>query len=231
MLTAELQLRRHGEPGLARAVAMSYRTRLPAAESEWSDRIERVRTGLENNHEPLDADGRTTSDVTRASKKRRQASMLMALARSERPTSVIEMGTCVGISGAYLAAALRLNGTGKLVSLEHFSERVALARQVWAGLELADIVDARVGKFTTTLVPAMADGAPVDFLFVDGHHHRDPTLEYYNSALPFLRTGALVVFDDIRWNDGMREAWTEIEQRTDQRVAVDAGGIGIVRRA
>jgi predicted O-methyltransferase YrrM len=232
MVAAESALRRRGEDGLARAVAMSYRGRLPAAEAEWAERIERVRVDLEACNDALDRDGRTVADVTRSgSKRRREASMLMALVRTERPASVIEMGTCVGISGAYLAAALRLNGNGVLVTLERGAERVGLARQVWADLGLADLVDARVGRFANTLAPALSDQEPVDFLFVDGHHERVPTLEFYAAAGPHLRAGALVVFDDIRWSGGMREAWADIERQPDQQFAVKVGDIGIVRRA
>ncbi len=231
MAAAEFGLRRHGERGLARAVATAYRTRLPPAELAWSERIERVRADLEARDDPLDRDGRTVGDITRAgSKQRREAGMLMALVRSDQPESVIEMGTCVGISGSYVAAALQMNGHGLLTTLERGAERVAIARKTWGELGLGDRVDARIGRFANTLAPALADRGPVDFLFIDGHHEREPTLEFYAAAIPHLRPGALVVFDDIRWSDGMREAWAEIARRTDHKFALDVGGIGIVRR-
>ena len=46
------------------------------------------------------------------------AALLFSMVRHQKPKSCVEMGTCVGISGAYIAAALQLNRCGKLVTLE-----------------------------------------------------------------------------------------------------------------
>jgi predicted O-methyltransferase YrrM len=54
--------------------------------------------------------------------------LLYALARVIRPTTVIEFGTSYGISTMYLAAAVRDNGAGQVVSTELSAKKAAMAR-------------------------------------------------------------------------------------------------------
>jgi predicted O-methyltransferase YrrM len=49
---------------------------------------------------------------TGSSKSRNWALLLYHLLRRFRPTSCVELGTCLGLSGAYQAAALKSNGAG-----------------------------------------------------------------------------------------------------------------------
>ena len=70
--------------------------------------------------------------------------------------------------------------------------------------------------------------APVDYLFIDGHHDRDATIRYFRDAATHLADHAVVIFDDISWNDGMREAWRTIRQDHNICTSVDLGPMGIV---
>jgi predicted O-methyltransferase YrrM len=138
------------------------------------------------------------------------AEVLFRLVRARRPANCVEMGTCMGISASYIASALKLNGQGRLVTLEGaaaFAE-VARANLSSLGLENATV---HVGRFADTLPPTLRDLQPVEFLFVDGHHDRDATLDYFAQARPHLAGTSTVVFDDIEWSEGMREAWTQIQ--------------------
>jgi predicted O-methyltransferase YrrM len=187
-----------------------------------------MRSELEATDRLLD-DGQTVGQVTRrASKGPRAALMLLSMVRQVHPKSIIEMGTCVGISGSYLAAGLRVNGgDGRLITLEGNPERCAIAIAVFDRLGLA--VDARVGLFSETFVTALHDADPVDLLFIDGHHEEEPTVAYFREALPHMAPGAVVVFDDIGWSDGMRRAWASIGSCPEVALHVNAGGVGIVR--
>lgn len=169
---------------------------------------------------------RPVRQIAGASKPAFWADTLFRLVRQLRPTSCLEMGTCVGISAAYQAAALRLNGSGKLVTLEGSPAIARIAGETLAGLGLTDVTIV-TGPFHQTLAGALADGAPVDFLFNDGHHDRDAVLAYFAESLPYLAPDAVVVFDDISWSDGMRDAWRQIESHPRVAATVDLRGIGI----
>jgi predicted O-methyltransferase YrrM len=57
-----------------------------------------------------------------------EARFLFHLVRTLQPAQAIEMGACVGISGSYIAAAMRLNGKGHLWTLEGSPEMAKLYR-------------------------------------------------------------------------------------------------------
>lgn len=166
------------------------------------------------------------SKVCKASKPAFWAMFLFKLIRKFEPNSCIELGSCVGISAAYQAAALRLNKKGKLQTLEGSPEIAKIAEDTLAGLDLEN-ASVITGPFHETYRSVLEAGNPVDFLFNDGHHDHDAVLRYFHEALPYLSEEALIVFDDITWSPGMRKAWTEIEGDERVAISIDLHTIGI----
>jgi predicted O-methyltransferase YrrM len=136
------------------------------------------------------------------------------------------MGTSVGVSAAYQAAALRLNGYGSLVTLEGATSLADIAKNNFQQLGL-DTVEVVVGRFQDTLPDVLASRQPVDYVFVDGHHDEQATLAYFEQILKFLAETALIVFDDIAWSEGMKRAWNTIAHDRRVGVAVDLGEVGL----
>ena len=89
---------------------------------------------------------------------------------------------------------------------------------------MAEFLGLNVGKFSDTLAPTIDAMKPVEFMFIDGHHDRDATLHYLEQSRPFLAKRNIVVFDDIDWSDGMREAWASIKGST---TAFALGNVGV----
>jgi len=169
----------------------------------------------------------SVASIARASKPKFWATLLFKLARKVPPTSGVELGTCVGISAAYQGFAMQLNGKGKLVTLEGSPETAKIAQETLDGLGLSNS-QVIVGPFHETLDETLRQSNPIDYFFNDGHHDRDAVLRYFEQAKPYLTEDAMVVFDDISWSPGMREAWETIER--DERVAlsVDLHDVGVV---
>ena len=134
------------------------------------------------------------------------------------------MGTCVGVSAAYIASALKLNDHGRLITLEGSPALADIARDTLQRLDL-DRVEDRTGRFSETLDPALKAMTPVDFAFIDGHHDEVATLNYLEQIKPYLADGAVVVFDDIAWSDGMRRAWRQIATAY---TSIDLRNVGVV---
>lgn len=170
---------------------------------------------------------KTVSDVTgRISSSPRRARLLYTLLAEFQPEVALEMGTGVGISTGYQAAAVADNGYGRLVCLEGAPGLAAIASGVVDRMGLAEQVDIRVGWFDRTL-PAVLE-LPIGYAYVDGHHEEEPTLRYHELLVRHARAGAVLVYDDIRWSDGMLRAWEVIAD--DERVAlsVDLRWRGVV---
>jgi predicted O-methyltransferase YrrM len=174
----------------------------------------------------------SVSGICAASKPEFWGTFLFKLIRMLRPSSCVELGTCLGISAAYQAAALSLNGRGRLLTLEGSPEISRLAMETLAGLGFENTTVV-TGPFHETFRGVLETAGPVDFFFNDGHHDHDAFISYFNEILPYLSDDAVIVFDDISWSPGMRLAWTAIEE--DERVAVSvdlhAIGIAVISRA
>lgn len=138
-----------------------------------------------------------------------EAKFLFHLVRTLQPSQVIEMGTCVGISGSYIAAAMELSGKGHLWTLEGSPEMAKLAQSTFTDLGFGHRVSIVRGPFRETLKATIADKS-VDLAFIDGHHEGAATLRYFASIKPKLSNHAVVWFDDIDWPD-MVPAWKTLK--------------------
>lgn len=170
---------------------------------------------------------RTVGEVCRsASKPYLWTVLLLKLIRKFRPSVCLELGTCLGISASFQAAALKLNGTGEIVTLEGAKSLAELAEENFRalGLDNARVV---VGRFQDTLNGVLDENRHVDFAFIDGHHDEKATVAYYEQVVPFLSERALIIFDDINWSAGMNRAWRTIIADEKIGFSADLKQIGI----
>jgi predicted O-methyltransferase YrrM len=117
--------------------------------------------------------------------------LLYTLIRASRPATVVEFGTSFGISTIHLAAAVRDNGTGRVVSTELNAAKVARAGANLAEAGLADVVTILAGDARETLADLPG---PVGFVLLDGW--KNLYLPLLRQLEPRLAAGALVVADD-----------------------------------
>ncbi|WP_068086527.1 O-methyltransferase [Novosphingobium rosa] len=123
---------------------------------------------------------------------RETGNLLYMLARVSGARSIVEFGTSFGLSTLCLAAALRDNGGGRLITSEFEPSKVARARQHLAEGGLADLVECREGDALETLSRDLP--ATVDLLLLDGAKGLYPDI----LALiePHLRPGAVILADN-----------------------------------
>lgn len=166
------------------------------------------------------------SDICKASTPRFWATFLFKLIRNLKPVSCIELGTCLGISASYQAAALKINGKGDLFTLEGSPEIAKIAGETLSilGMENISII---IGPFFMTLKNVLKTAKPIDLFFNDGHHDHDAVIQYFNEAYQYLSNEAVIIFDDISWSEGMRTAWEEITKDIRVIATVDLHLMGI----
>ena len=228
-----------GDPRAAavgEAVAGCVLDRLDPQERRWVAAIEQLRVRVDASDEQVSVGLPNRRGITKyaplgdisrlRSKKEPWGKALMMLVRRLEPNRVVELGSCVGISAAYLAAGLQINGAGTLVTLEGAAGLAERARRHLEelGLRQAEVV---TGLFADTLGPVLQGCGPVDLAFIDGHHDETATQQYFQQILPSLSEGAVVVFDDIAWSDGMARAWLALQRHPAVRAVVDLERVGI----
>ncbi|HEU5080836.1 MAG TPA: class I SAM-dependent methyltransferase [Opitutaceae bacterium] len=122
--------------------------------------------------------------------------LLHMLARNCRAQTIIEFGTSFGISTLHLAAALRDNGGGRLITSEFELSKVARARENLKAGGLLDLVEFREGDALQTLSVDLPES--VDLLLLDGA--KALYLDILRLVESRLRPGALIVADNADYS-------------------------------
>jgi predicted O-methyltransferase YrrM len=152
---------------------------------------------------------------------------LYALVRGLRPDVVVETGTANGVSTSFALEALERNGAGRLVSIDlPFVEAgagkvsaVVPGTEIgfWEGTPLPPGRESgwmvpgrlrgrwelRVGSAQELLAPTLAELGPIDVFFHDSLHTREHMLFEYETAWPEIKTGGVLLSDDIFQNDAL----------------------------
>ncbi|MBD5786361.1 class I SAM-dependent methyltransferase [Cellulosimicrobium terreum] len=138
-----------------------------------------------------------------------------------RPERVVECGS--GTSTFWIAMALRQNGRGQVIALDHLEDFAQRTRSVVERHGLSDVAEVRLAPLTPTQTPRgefqwydvdPASVGPIDLLVVDGPPESTGPLARY-PALPVLH-GALtaeshILVDDVHRSDEKQaiEHWLE----------------------
>jgi len=150
--------------------------------------------------------------------------LLYRLVRHYKPQTIIELGTSLGISTAYLAAA---NPAATIVTIEGSAEIHKQAVQNFAALNMGFIKSLH-GSFDAVLPQVLDSVDTVDLAYVDGNHRLKPTLQYFEQLLPKKKAHSIFIFDDIHWSAEMEEAWRAIQQHPAVAYTVDLFFLGLV---
>jgi predicted O-methyltransferase YrrM len=118
--------------------------------------------------------------------------LLYMLARSAKARTVVEFGTSFGLSTLHIAAALRDNGGGRLITTEFEPTKAARARKNLTEGGLIDLVEIREGDALETLSRDLPEA--IDLMLLDGAKALYPDI--LSLVESRLGPGALIVADN-----------------------------------
>ncbi len=171
-----------------------------------------------------------TNRLLKAGTRGKYGMLLTMIAKCFAPKMTIELGTCVGFSAMYIVGGLEsVNELDySFVSIEASKSLVDLAQN---NLHKFGANDRRCklvnDYFENVLSRLLHDNVVVDFVFVDGNHTYDATLKYFNWLIGKMRQDGIMMFDDIRWSQGMFKAWKSICVHKNVATSVDLGRMGL----
>lgn len=149
---------------------------------------------------------------------------LFRIAHHQKPSTILELGTNLGISALYLQAA---SPAAHFISIEGHPEIAALAQQSFQRARKT-LPDLRVGTFADQLPQALSDLGQVDLAWIDGDHRYAATISYFDQLIPFLNEDSVVIIGDIHWSSEMEQAWTELRDHPMVRLSVDLFQMGVL---
>ncbi len=162
--------------------------------------------------------------VQSALKTKKFAQLMFRMVNFYQPKTIIELGTSLGITAAYLASAKQ---DAIVITMEGSESIAAIAKKNFKELGLNNIRTIK-GNFNDTLPGVLTQIQTADFVFLDGNHRKEPTLKYFEQLLGKADEHSIFIFDDIHWSEEMETAWKIIQQQENVTLTLDLFFIGIV---
>ncbi|HEX2936882.1 MAG TPA: class I SAM-dependent methyltransferase [Bacteroidales bacterium] len=150
--------------------------------------------------------------------------LLLNIVELYKPHTIIELGTSLGFGSMYMADS---DAESHIISIEGSRELHELAARNISQLGFTNVHLVN-DTFDEALPEWLKKNDGCDLLFIDGNHMKEATLKYFQVFLPYAKPGSIVVFDDIRWSQGMYEAWSEIRKHEAVKTSIDLFSVGIV---
>lgn len=165
-----------------------------------------------------------SSFVKKASVSFKHGALLYRVSRWSKAESVVELGSGLGISTAYLRAG---SPEASFHAVEGGRIRALLAAQTVYRSKL-EKVHMHQGDIGEELPVIMEDVSGRLLAYVDGNHHYKPTVSYLELLVKHAGDEVIIIMDDIYWSKGMQKAWKEIISWPEVRVSIDLFQMGIL---
>ncbi len=181
------------------------------------------RTGKRNSeNEPI---CRKVKSIAKTSlQKPKYSRMLFRLANYFKSGKILELGTSLGITSSYLSLC---DEKCIIDTIEGAEPVAAIAREVFQRIGIQNI-NLHHGKFSDVLPRLLNNNSQYEMVFIDGDHHGDHLLNYFNELVKHTHTNGVIVIDDIRWTHSMLKAWKQITKHEAVTAVADLFTLGIV---
>ena len=198
------------------------------------EKIENQRNILENDYNILEIKDLGTlksriervGDVARRSlKSPRYAQMLFRAVNFSKSSTVLELGSSLGITTAYLASP---PSVVRCLTMEGSPEIAKQARKNFKALNINNI-EIVEGNIDDTLQPTLDKYfEKIDFVFIDANHKCEAVMRYFQAILPRLTENSALIIDDIYWSKDMTAAWNMIKDYESVSCTIDLFQMGFV---
>ena len=140
----------------------------------------------------------------------------------KRPLEILELGTSLGVTTAYLASA---DSRNHVMTMEGSEAVLRVAQGVWRERKLENI-EWVSGNIDDTLYIYARE--KLDVMFLDANHTYEATMRYVNFLLPRLDEKGILAIDDIHYSREMEQAWEEIKSDPRVTTTMDLYHMGLV---
>jgi predicted O-methyltransferase YrrM len=153
-----------------------------------------------------------------------QCRFMARLATFTDAKTILEFGSSLGISGAYLAAG---NAGAKVVTVEGDPELTIRAEKIFQNLNLKNIQIIQ-STFEDYILNESGRLNSIDLLFLDGNHQSQALLTYYHGLKNRYTSNTIIIVDDIYWSKDMQVAWSALIALPEVKQSVDCYYFGLL---
>lgn len=139
-----------------------------------------------------------------------QGRFLSLISKLMQPKVVLEIGTYTGYSAICLAEGLAAGG--KLITIDINEELENRVRGYFEQAGLKDVVEYLIGN-ALNLIPTIE--VPIDLVFIDAD--KENYLNYYNLVFDKVRSGGLILADNVLWSGKITQTKTDKDTRALQQ--------------
>ena len=199
--------------------------------------IAKLYEGLKNNNEQLEIEDLGAGSRIQKTKKRtiaqlaktavkpnKYSHLLFRLVKKYDPKTLVELGTSLGITTLYLAAAAP---NSQVITIEGSEAIREVAQKNFLQFNQKNIRSLQ-GNFDDVLPSILEQLQTIDLAYIDGNHRYEPTIDYFHQFLKKKNNNSILIFDDIHWSKEMEKAWAEIQNHPAVQCTIDVFFLGFV---
>ncbi len=164
----------------------------------------------------------------------KRAELLYRIVNYFQPSTVLEIGTSLGLATSALSLGTRAKGElseankkAKTITLEGCPETAEIAKKQFQLFQLNN-TESVTTEFSSYLSNSQLQNSKFELIYFDGNHSKKATLDYFELLLPTITNETVWIFDDIHWSPDMEEAWKIIKNHPKVTVTIDTFQWGIV---
>jgi len=159
-----------------------------------------------------------------ASVNKKKGELLFNLVHHYQCGNILELGTSLGLSTAYLA---KVSTKNTIVTIEACNNT---AKEAQTNLQTLNINNTSIinDTFENALPTLISKNKSFDLIYFDGNHRKEATLQYFNQLLATKNEQSVFVFDDINWSDEMHQAWLVIINHPEVTISIDLFKMGLL---
>lgn len=154
---------------------------------------------------------------------RKKSTLLIRMLDYFKPSSVLEIGTSVGLRTAILSVE---NPVAIITTLEECKNTAFIAQGLFQHLNLKNI-KLVVGNFDNTLHAILIKNQ-FDLIYFNGIHRKEQLLDYFNLCMHRINNNSIFIFNDLNSSVEIQEVWITIKKHPKVTISIDTFYCGII---
>jgi len=151
-----------------------------------------------------------------------RAKLLFRITHYFKPKTILELGTSLGIASFAMHKGFP---DSKITTVEGCENLYAFTKNNFAQNKIYNVT--LINDSFDSVINNVSKKS-FDFIFFDGNHNKEGTLQYFEALLSTIHNDSVFIFDDIYLTKDMTEAWAVIKNHPKVKVTIDTYFWGLV---